>query len=71
MANEEGRHTSLTEQHNDDNNITHPETSDTQGVGLLKTPQILSTYVKNSLEQSFRIDTRMQIIVTEFVFSAL
>ncbi len=43
MANEEGRHTSLTEQHNDDNNITHPETSATQGVGLLKTPQILST----------------------------
>ncbi|XP_059408655.1 serine/threonine-protein kinase N1-like isoform X1 [Carassius carassius] len=29
MANEEGRHTSLTEQHNNDNNITHPETSDT------------------------------------------
>ncbi|KAF4118451.1 hypothetical protein G5714_000502 [Onychostoma macrolepis] len=31
MANEEERHTSLTEQHNNDNNITHPETSATQG----------------------------------------
>uniref|UniRef100_A0A9J7X0G1 protein kinase C n=1 Tax=Cyprinus carpio carpio TaxID=630221 RepID=A0A9J7X0G1_CYPCA len=31
MANEEGRHTSLTEQHNEDNNTTHPETSATLG----------------------------------------
>uniref|UniRef100_A0A8C2FXR2 protein kinase C n=1 Tax=Cyprinus carpio TaxID=7962 RepID=A0A8C2FXR2_CYPCA len=31
MAYEEGRHTSLTEQHNEDNNTTHPETSATLG----------------------------------------
>jgi len=42
MAYEEGRNTSLTEQHDvDDDDITHPETSVTpQVVGLLKTPQV-------------------------------
>lgn len=41
MAYEEGRNTSLTEQHDVDD-ITHPETSVTpQVVGFLKTPQIL------------------------------